>query len=106
MLNITRIHNAVASVSGMRRMISLARDYATRRVVFGQTQAKWPLHTATLAKMEVETRGCFLLLMEAAQLMGLSLNFNLLFDVSFPSVFKYILYLVTFYNNEVTISTN
>ncbi|KAK6740454.1 hypothetical protein RB195_008737 [Necator americanus] len=72
MLNITRIHNAVASVSGMRRMISLARDYSTRREVFGQTQAKWPLHTATLAKMEVETRGCFLLLMEAAQLMGMS----------------------------------
>ncbi|EPB79639.1 acyl-CoA dehydrogenase, middle domain protein [Ancylostoma ceylanicum] len=74
MLNITRIHNAVASVSGMRRMISLARDYATRRMVFGQKQAKWPLHTATLAKMEVETRGCFLLLMEAAQLMGLSVS--------------------------------
>ncbi|XGW16921.1 hypothetical protein V3C99_001949 [Haemonchus contortus] len=72
MLNITRIHNAVASVSGMRRMLSLARDYSTRREVFGQTQENWPLHTATLAKMEVETRGCFLLLMEAAQLLGMS----------------------------------
>ncbi|KHJ95971.1 acyl-CoA dehydrogenase, middle domain protein [Oesophagostomum dentatum] len=72
MLNITRIHNAVASVSGMRRMLSLARDYSSRRVVFGQKQAEWPLHTATLAKMEVETRGCFLLLMEAAELMGRS----------------------------------
>ncbi|KAK6055238.1 acyl-CoA dehydrogenase, middle domain protein, partial [Cooperia oncophora] len=72
MLNITRIHNAVASVSGMRRILSLARDYSTRRVVFGQTQEKWPLHLATLAKMEVETRGCFLLLMEAAHLLGLS----------------------------------
>ncbi|VDO45810.1 unnamed protein product [Haemonchus placei] len=74
MLNITRIHNAVASVSGMRRMLSLARDYSTRREVFGQTQENWPLHTATLAKMEVETRGCFLLLMEAAQLLGMSVS--------------------------------
>ncbi|KAK5986218.1 hypothetical protein GCK32_004917 [Trichostrongylus colubriformis] len=72
MLNITRIHNAVASVSGMRRIVLLARDYSTRREVFGQKQEKWPLHTATLAKLEVETRGCFLLLMEAAQLLGLS----------------------------------
>lgn len=28
MLNITRIHNACASVSGMRRIIALASDYA------------------------------------------------------------------------------
>lgn len=72
MLNITRIHNAVASVSGMRRMMSLARDYSTRRSVFGQAQEKWPLHTATLAQMEVEIRGCFLLLIESARLLGLS----------------------------------
>ncbi|CAD6187696.1 unnamed protein product [Caenorhabditis auriculariae] len=74
MLNITRIHNAVASVAGMRRIIALARDYSTRRSVFGQPQAKWPLHTSTLAKMEVETRGCFMLLMESARLLGLSVR--------------------------------
>ncbi|WKX98170.1 hypothetical protein Q1695_013671 [Nippostrongylus brasiliensis] len=72
MLNTTRIHNAVSSVSFVRRAISLARDYATRRVVFGKTQDKWPLHLSTLAKMEVETRGCFLLMMEAARLLGAS----------------------------------
>ncbi|PIO72300.1 Ras family protein [Teladorsagia circumcincta] len=83
MLNITRIHNAVASVSGMRRIMSLARDYSTRRVVFGQTQEKWPLHTATLAKMEVETRGCFVLLMEAAHLLGLSVLAN---DPAFTAI--------------------
>ncbi|CAJ0928579.1 unnamed protein product, partial [Mesorhabditis belari] len=71
MLNITRIHNAVASVAAMRRVISLARDYSTRRNVFGQAQEKWPLHTATLAKMEVETRGCFLMILEAAKLLGI-----------------------------------
>uniref|UniRef100_A0A1I7TMB9 Acyl-CoA dehydrogenase family member 11-like n=1 Tax=Caenorhabditis tropicalis TaxID=1561998 RepID=A0A1I7TMB9_9PELO len=72
MLNITRIHNAVASLGYMRRIISLARDYSTKRVVFGQTQSKWPLHTTTLAKMEVETRGSMLLLFESARLLGLS----------------------------------
>ncbi|CAJ0584228.1 unnamed protein product, partial [Mesorhabditis spiculigera] len=70
MLNITRIHNAVASVAGMRRILSLARDYSTRRLVFGQPQEKWPLHLATLAKLEVEARGCFLMLMDAARLLG------------------------------------
>jgi len=35
-LNITRIHNAVNSVAGMRRGIALARDYCHRRLVFGK----------------------------------------------------------------------
>ncbi|CAP35829.2 Protein CBG18356 [Caenorhabditis briggsae] len=72
MLNITRIHNAVASLGYMRRIISLARDYSTKRVVFGQTQSKWPLHTSTIAKLEIETRGSMLLLFESARLLGLS----------------------------------
>uniref|UniRef100_A0A914VGL9 Acyl-CoA dehydrogenase/oxidase C-terminal domain-containing protein n=1 Tax=Plectus sambesii TaxID=2011161 RepID=A0A914VGL9_9BILA len=71
MLNITRMHNAVASVSSMRRIISLARDYAQKRIVFGRVQADWPLHLATIARMEVETRGCLLLLLESARLLGL-----------------------------------
>ncbi|CAB3402738.1 unnamed protein product [Caenorhabditis bovis] len=72
MLNITRIHNSVASLGFMRRIISLARDYATKRIVFGQPQAKWPLHTSTIAKMEVDVRGTMLLLLESARLLGLS----------------------------------
>uniref|UniRef100_A0A914E866 Uncharacterized protein n=1 Tax=Acrobeloides nanus TaxID=290746 RepID=A0A914E866_9BILA len=70
MLNTTRIHMGVSATAAMRRVISLARDYATKRTVFGQKQADWPLHLTTLAKLEVETRGCFLLLMEAARLLG------------------------------------
>ncbi|CAI4226181.1 unnamed protein product [Auanema sp. JU1783] len=72
MLNITRIHNAVASISGMRRIVSLARDYSTRRKVFGQFQYQWPLHTSTLCQLEIQTRGCFILLFEAARLLGLT----------------------------------
>uniref|UniRef100_A0AC35U0D8 Acyl-CoA dehydrogenase n=1 Tax=Rhabditophanes sp. KR3021 TaxID=114890 RepID=A0AC35U0D8_9BILA len=72
MLNVTRIHNAMASVSFMRRIISLARDYSKKRIVFGREQSEWPLHVATIAKLEVECRAGFLFLMEAARLLGLS----------------------------------
>ena len=36
MLNVTRVWNAVAAASLFRRGLALARDYATRRVAFGQ----------------------------------------------------------------------
>jgi alkylation response protein AidB-like acyl-CoA dehydrogenase len=54
----------------MFRILSLARDYAQKRTVFGRLQADWPLHLATMARMEVETRGCLLLLLESARLLG------------------------------------
>ncbi|XP_074869272.1 acyl-CoA dehydrogenase family member 11-like [Carettochelys insculpta] len=71
MLSITRMHNVIASVAGMRRMISLARAYASKRVVFGKFLKDHPLHMQTMARLEVETRGAFLLLMEIARLLGL-----------------------------------
>ena len=43
MLTITRIHNGIAAVSGMRRILQLARDYSTRRVAFGKYIADHPL---------------------------------------------------------------
>ena len=36
-----------------RKMLSLARDYATRREAFGSSICKHPLHIQTLARMEV-----------------------------------------------------
>ncbi|XP_063000282.1 acyl-CoA dehydrogenase family member 11-like [Elgaria multicarinata webbii] len=71
MLTITRIHNVIASVADMRRVISLARDYATKREAFGKTLKDHPLHMQTLARMEVHTRGAFLLMMEMGRLLGL-----------------------------------
>lgn len=71
MLNITRIHNTVSAIGFVRRIISLARDYATRRVVFGRLQVDWPLHLLSLSKLEVETRGCMMLMFEVARLLGL-----------------------------------
>uniref|UniRef100_A0A0N5CDD4 Acyl-CoA dehydrogenase n=1 Tax=Strongyloides papillosus TaxID=174720 RepID=A0A0N5CDD4_STREA len=71
MLNVTRIHNAIASVSYMRRIISLARDYSTKRVAFGRKLNEWPLHMATLSKLEVECRAGLLFILEAGRLLGL-----------------------------------
>ncbi|KAI6076410.1 Acyl-CoA dehydrogenase family member 11 isoform X2 [Aix galericulata] len=72
MLNISRIHNVIGAVASMRRMISLSREYALKRVVFGKLLKDHPLHMQTIARMEVQTRGAFLLLMEIARLLGLA----------------------------------
>ncbi|NXY55624.1 ACD11 dehydrogenase, partial [Callaeas wilsoni] len=72
MLNITRIHNIIGAVASMRRMISLSRDYARKRVAFGKLLKDHPLHMQTIARMEVQVRGAFLLLMEVVRLLGLA----------------------------------
>lgn len=71
MLTITRIHNSIASISLMRRVLQLSRDYSTRRLAFGKYIADHPLHMRTLSQMEVETRGCVLFTLEICRLLGL-----------------------------------
>uniref|UniRef100_T1J5D1 Acyl-CoA dehydrogenase/oxidase C-terminal domain-containing protein n=1 Tax=Strigamia maritima TaxID=126957 RepID=T1J5D1_STRMM len=71
MLLITRIHNAISSVAAMRRITSMARDYAQSRVAFGKIIGKYPLHVKVLADMELESRGSTLLVLEAARILGL-----------------------------------
>jgi alkylation response protein AidB-like acyl-CoA dehydrogenase len=70
MLNVTRTWNAVASAWMMRRGLALARDYAKRRVQFGAPLAHKPLHVDTLAGLEAEFHGGFLLSFRAAELLG------------------------------------
>ena len=75
MLTITRLHNTISAIGGMRRyyhthyccvhnfiilfciiihsMIMLSRDYSTKREAFGKFLADHPLHMKTLAEMEV-----------------------------------------------------
>ncbi|KFO86952.1 hypothetical protein N320_04649, partial [Buceros rhinoceros silvestris] len=72
MLNISRIHNVIGAVASMRRMIGLSREYARRRVAFGKLLKDHPLHMQTIAQMEVQARGAFLLLMEIVCLLGLA----------------------------------
>ena len=54
MLTITRLHNVTSSVAPMRKIVSLARDYATRRTAFGQKIENQALHVQTLFRMEVK----------------------------------------------------
>jgi len=70
MLNVTRTWNAVAAASGMTRALQLARDYAGRRAAFGAPLAAKPLHADTLAGLEAEREGAFLLAFRAAALLG------------------------------------
>ena len=70
MLTVTRIHNAVAACSAMRRMTQLARDYATRRTAFKTKLSNHQAHVSTLARMEIETRAAMLLTLEVSRLFG------------------------------------
>lgn len=70
MLSLTRTWNAVCSVSGMRRALDLAKDYAHRRRAFGALLADKPLHADTLAGLEAEAAGAFLLAFRAVEVLG------------------------------------
>ncbi len=70
MLNVTRLWNAICAVAGMQRAVALARDYARRREAFGAPLAAKPLHADTLAGLEAEREGAFLLAFRAAELLG------------------------------------
>ena len=72
MLNVTRLWNAIAAISLFRRGLALARDYATRRVVFNAPLADQPLHQETLASLQAELEGMFHLTFYAIELLGCS----------------------------------
>ncbi|WP_406944674.1 acyl-CoA dehydrogenase family protein [Halobacillus sp. SY10] len=62
-LNLSRVCNAVASIGIMRRSLTEAQDYATKRNAFGQVLIQYPMVKDTLVSMtvkqEVETRAVF-----------------------------------------------
>lgn len=64
MLNVTRIHNAVSSISFMRRIITLAFDYSQRRRAFGKLLSQHHLHIHTIQNMDYVNRGCLSLLLQ------------------------------------------
>jgi len=70
MLNITRLYNAVAGVSAMRRMIALARDWAGRRKAWGTTISELPLQKETLKQMEIRFRGSLMFTLTLANILG------------------------------------
>jgi acyl-CoA dehydrogenase len=70
MLTVTRLWNAVSAVGFLRRGLSLARDYAERRVAFGHVLAEQPLHQATLAWLRVQHEAALQLTFRAVELLG------------------------------------
>lgn len=70
LVNVTRVYNSVCAVSGMRRAIALARDYARRRTAFGRRLSEQPLHLETLAQLQVEFEAGLALIFHIASLMG------------------------------------
>lgn len=70
MLKITRTWNSVCAVSFMRHGLVLAQDYARRRHAFGAALADQPLHRETLAELEAEHAGAFLLTFFLVELLG------------------------------------
>jgi alkylation response protein AidB-like acyl-CoA dehydrogenase len=70
LMNVTRVYNANAAAAGMRRAVTLARDYAGRRRAFGRLLIDHPLHRETLAALEVEAAAALVLLFRAVTLAG------------------------------------
>jgi alkylation response protein AidB-like acyl-CoA dehydrogenase len=70
MLGVTRMWNSICAASFMRRGLALARAYATRREAFGERLDQLPLHVDTLAMLEAEAWGAFLLAFQLVELHG------------------------------------
>jgi hypothetical protein len=70
MLVVTRIWNAIGAVSGMRRGLALARDYAAKRRAFGAPLSEKPLHVETLADVQTEFEAAFHLAFRTVELLG------------------------------------
>ncbi|SCF11522.1 Acyl-CoA dehydrogenase [Micromonospora viridifaciens] len=67
---VTRVHNASAAASGMRRGLAYARAYAQARQVAGGRLEDSPLHRATLGVLAVDAAGAFVLAGHAFALLG------------------------------------
>ena len=70
MLSVTRTWNSVCAISGMRRGLALARDFARRRKAFGALLVDKPLHADTLAGLEAEYAAAFCLAFRSVDLLG------------------------------------
>jgi alkylation response protein AidB-like acyl-CoA dehydrogenase len=70
MLAVTRMWNSVCAIAFMRRALALARSYAKERKAFGLPLERLPLHADTLAGLEAETWGAFLMTFLLVELNG------------------------------------
>lgn len=70
MLNITRLHSAIGSSSGIGHGLMLARDYAARREAFGRRLSDLPVHTRWMATIASVYEATVALCFRAAELLG------------------------------------
>ncbi len=70
MLNITRLHNSIASAAAMRRGVQMAREFARQRSAFGRPLDQQPLQRHVLADMAARAEMVLLLTMRMARLLG------------------------------------
>ena len=70
LFNVTRVYNAIAAVSGMRRALALAHDYAACRHAFGKRLIDHALHAATLADLDARYHASFHLAFHVVELLG------------------------------------
>lgn len=69
MLNITRLHNSIAAVSGLRKMTNIVFDYSHRRKAFGKMIKDHSLHNQIMYTLEMNTRGNLLFVLEVSSLL-------------------------------------
>ena len=69
--NITRLHNIIASVSSMRRIIAIVEDYSYKSIAFGKIIRDQPLHLMTFSKLKFLTEGCLILILNLGKLQGI-----------------------------------
>lgn len=70
MLNVTRLHNSIASAASIRRGLQLARGYAAARTAFGRPLDRQPLQRVVLTQLALQAEAALLLTMRLAALMG------------------------------------
>lgn len=70
MLNITRVHNALGSVSSLARGLAWARAYAEIRRAFGSRLRDLPAHRATLTDLAVDHLAALALALRCCELTG------------------------------------
>lgn len=85
LLNITRIHTFLGSLSAWRRAISIAKNFAKARSTVGEPLWLIPMHLRLLADLEVKHRGVMNLAFFTIAVMGLVEN-----KVSQPSDLKHL----------------
>jgi alkylation response protein AidB-like acyl-CoA dehydrogenase len=70
MLNVTRLHNAVAATGTLRRGLQLARGYAGCRTAFGRPLDRLPMQRQVLVQLAVQAEAALVLTMRLAALLG------------------------------------